>query len=326
MRGAFAVLALAAVLGLASCDKGTSKSSSSSASAQLQIAVIPKGTTHVFWKSVHAGAEHAAKDLGVKIIWKGPLQENDRAQQISIVEQFVSQGVSAICVAPLDDTALVKPIQEAGAHKIPVVIFDSAIKATPGVDYASFVATDNEKGGAMAGQELARILGGKGKVVLLRYEEGSASTMEREKGFLDVMKQNPGIQMIVDNRYGGATVDMAQNAAMNMLDQIKQADGIFCSNESLTMGMLLAMRQAGIAGKIKFVGFDSSPKLIEALKAHELEALVAQNPTKIGYEAVKNAVAAIKGQTVPLRVDTGVQLITNENLNTPEIQKLLNPE
>src|SRR5690348_15371897 len=306
MRGVWTAIALIGVFTLASCDrKGTSGSNSS----QIQIAVIPKGTTHVFWKSVQAGAERAGKELGVKIAWKGPLQENDRAEQISIVEQFASQNISAICVAPLDDTALVRPIQDATARKIPVVIFDSGLKAQVGKDFVSFVATNNEKGGELGGQELARLLGGKGKVVLLRYEEGSASTMEREKGFMDVMKQNPGITVISENRYGGATVDMAQTAAMNMLDQIKQADGIFCPNESTTFGMLLALRQAGLVGKMKFVGFDTSPKLIEALRANELQALVAQNPTRMGYESVKTAYAAIKGQPVQQHIDTGVQLI-----------------
>jgi ribose transport system substrate-binding protein len=323
MRGVVAVFALAGLLGLGSCDKATSSSSSSSSSSGIEIAVIPKGTTHVFWKSVEAGANQAGKELGVKIIWKGPLKENDRAQQISIVEQFVSDKVSGIVLAPLDDTALVKPVREAAAQKIPVVIFDSSLKAQAGKDFVSFVATDNEKGGQMGGQELTRLLGGKGKVVLLRYEEGSASTMEREKGFMDVMKQNPQIQIIVENRYAGATVDEAQTAAMNMLDQLKQADGIFCPNESSTLGMLLALRQAGLAGKTKFVGFDAAPKLIDALKANELQALIAQNPTKMGYESVKAAVAAIRKQPVEQRIDTGVQLITGENLNTPAIQQLL---
>jgi ribose transport system substrate-binding protein len=329
MRGIVIVLALVGGLSLlTSCDKGTGGSNAKSSSASTSggmpnIAVIPKGTTHVFWRSVHAGAEQAGKELGANIIWKGPLEENDRSQQIQIVEQFVSDRISAICLAPLDDTALLKPVQEAGAQKIPVVIFDSALKATPSKDYVSFVATDNEKGGRLAGEELARLLNGKGKVVLLRYAEGSASTMEREKGFLDVLGQHPDIHLIVENRYGGATVDTAQTAAMNMLDQVKEADGIFCPNESTTLGMLLAIRQAGLTNKAKFVGFDASPKLVEALKANEIQALVSQNPRKIGYEAVKAAIEALHGQTVPQRIDTGVQLITNANVNTPEIQQLL---
>src|ERR1044071_8960125 len=176
------------------------------AAEQLKIAVIPKGTTHSFWKAVEAGARKAGTELGVEIIWKGPLKEDDRAQQIAVVQQFVSSGVNAIVLAPLDDTALRSPVQAANDRKIPVVIIDSALKGQAGKDFVSFVATDNFHGGELGGEELARLLGGKGKVVLLRYAEGSASTTEREAGFLSVMKKNPGIQVILDNSYAGAPI------------------------------------------------------------------------------------------------------------------------
>jgi ribose transport system substrate-binding protein len=249
--------------------------------AKLKLAVIPKGTTHVFWKSVEAGAKSAGKDLGVEIIWKGPLKENDRAQQIQIVEQFVTEGVSGIVLAPLDDTALVRPVASAMQKKIPVVIFDSALKG------------------------------------------GSASTTEREAGFLEVIRKNEGVQVLVENRYGGATMGEAKTAAMNMLDHLKEAQGIFCPNESSTFGMLLALRQNNLAGKVRFVGFDTSPPLVEALQKGEIDALVAQNPTRMGYLGVKTCVEHIRGQKIETNVDTGVCLITRENLNEPEIKKLL---
>jgi ribose transport system substrate-binding protein len=323
------------VLGLG-CGKeegggnGSAPAASSTAPAanrgSMSIAVIPKGTTHVFWKSVEAGANKAGRELGVEILWKGPLKENDRAQQIGIVEQFTSQGVAGIVLAPLDDAALVRPVQAAAAKHIPVVIFDSALKGEVGKDFVSFVATDNRKGGELAGDQLVKLLGGKGKVVLLRYQEGSASTMEREAGFLDAVHKSADIQMLVENRYAGATAGEAKDAAMAMLDQIRAADGIFCPNESSTFGMLLALRQNNLTGKVKFVGFDTSPQLIDALGKGEIDALVAQNPTKMGYEAVKTCVAAIKGETVQPHIDTGVALITKENLNTSEIQSLLKGE
>jgi ribose transport system substrate-binding protein len=287
------------------------------------IAVIPKGTTHVFWKSIEAGARKAGAELGVNILWKGPLKENDRAQQIAIVEQFVSEGVNGIVLAPLDDNALRRPVLGAMEKKIPVVIIDSALKGEVRKDFVSYVGTNNTLGGRLAGEHLAKLLAGKGKVVLLRYMEGSASTTERETGCLEVMKQNPGIQMLVENRYGGATASEAQTNALNIIDQIREADGIFCSNESLTFGMLLALRQNNLTGKAKFVGFDTSGPLVEGLKKGEIQALVAQNPTKMGYEAVKTMVATLRGETVPENVDSGVALITPENLNTPEIQELL---
>lgn len=293
------------------------------AGKKLSIAVIPKGTTHVYWKSVEAGARAAAKELGVDMTWKGPLKEDDRAQQIQVVEQFVSEGRSGIVLAPLDDTALKRPVDAAMAKKIPVVIIDSALKGEVGTDFISYVSTDNRAGGRMAGEELARVLGGKGKVILLRYQEGSASTTEREEGFLEAIKQHPDVQVISDNRYAGATAAEAQNTAMNIIDKIRQANGIFCPNESATFGMLLALRQNNLAGKVKLVGFDTSPPLIDGIKKGEIDAVVAQHPKKMAYEAVKILVSYIHGEKVPPRVDSGAELITAQNLNTPDIQALL---
>ena len=283
------------------------------AAEPLKIAVIPKGTTHSFWKSVEAGARKAGKEHGVEIIWKGPLKEDDRAQQIAVVQQFVTSGVSAIVLAPLDDTALRSPVQAANSRKIPVVIIDSALKGEAGRDFVSLVATDNFRGGVLAGEELARLLGGKGKVVLLRYAEGSASTNERENGFLSVMKKNPGITVILDNRYAGATTSSAQDTAMNIIDRVREADGIFCPNESSTHGMILALRQTNLAGKKKFVGFDASDFLLQALNRGDVQALVAQSPERMGYLGVSAAVKQLRGEKVEPRIDTGCELVTKES-------------
>lgn len=288
-----------------------------------RIAVIPKGTTHVFWRSVEAGAQQAGKELGVEVIWKGPLKENDRAQQIQVVQQFVSQGVAGIALAPLDSKALVAPVRAAASHDIPVVIFDSALDGEVGRDYVSFVATDNREGGRLGGEKLAELLGGEGKVVLLRYMVGSASTTNREAGFLEAIAKHPKIEVIADNRYAGATAGEAKTKALNMLDEIRAADGVFCPNESSTMGMLLALQQEGLAGKIKFVGFDASPPLVAALKAGQIDALVVQNPRKMGYTAVKTLVAHLDGQPVEPRIDTGVVVVTRENMDTPAVKPLI---
>jgi ribose transport system substrate-binding protein len=290
----------------------------------IEIAVIPKGTTHVYWKSVEAGARQAAQELGVEIKWRGPLREDDRSQQMSLVQQFVGSKVSAIVLAPLDASALVGPIRSATANHIPVVVIDSGVNAEVGKDFVSLVATDNTHGGELGGEELARLLNHKGKVVLLRYAEGSRSTMDREDGFLNVIKKYPEMQVIVSNRYGGATASTAQDASMNIIDRIQEADGIFCPNESTTTGMLLALRQNGIAGKKIFVGFDAAPALLSALKKGEINALVAQNPKLMGYTGVKIAVAAVRGEKTDTRVDTGCEVVTKTNLSTPKIKALLN--
>lgn len=291
----------------------------------LTVAVIPKGTTHVFWKSVQAGAEAAAKDLGVEIIWKGPLKEDDKDQQIRVVEDFITRGVDGIALAPLDDAALRTPVMNAQSAEIPVVIFDSALKDVP---VASFVATDNRLAGKLGGQRLAQLLQGKGKVVLLRYQEGSASTNEREAGFLEAMAENPGITVVSKDQYAGATTETAQKASENLLLGFTQGDrltvdGIFTPNESSTFGMLRALQDAGLAGKVKFVGFDSSDQLLAALNQNQINALVVQNPRKMGYESVKALVSHLRGERVEPRIDTGTAVLDTKNLNTPEIQAIL---
>ena len=295
--------------------------------SNLRIAVIPKGTTHVYWKAIHAGASAAAKELGVEIIWKGPMNEDDRESQIKTVEDFITDKVSGIVLAPLDDTALRAPVTEAKDAGIPTVIIDSGLKSE---DFVSFVATDNRTGGYLGGKRLAEVLGGKGKVVMLRYQEGSASTAEREAGFMDAMKENPGIQVVSENQYAGATAATAQTASENLLAPYKQGDkltidGIFTPNESSCFGMLRMLQDAGLAGKVKFVGFDSSKTLIDGLRAGQLDGLVVQNPEKMGYLGVKTMVASLKGEKVEKRIDTGVALITKETMDSDENKKLLEP-
>ncbi len=286
---------------------------------RLRIAMIPKGTTHAFWRSVEAGAVQAAQDLDVHLIWRGPLREDDRAQQIELVEQFVNERVDGIALAPLDHKALRRPVVDARSRDIPVLIFDSPLEGEVGRDFLSLVATDNRAAGYAGGQTLAEKLGGQGKVVLLRYQEGSASTMQREAGFLDAIAEYPDIEVIVDNRYGGATAGEAQQEAERMLDRLREADGIFTVNESSTMGMLVALRGNRIEGKV-FVGFDSSTELLRGLRQGELQALISQNPQRMGYQALETMVAALRGESVEPLIDTGYVVVTPENVDTPEIR------
>jgi ribose transport system substrate-binding protein len=158
--------------------------------------------------------------------------------------------------------------------------------------------------------------------VLFRFKEGSASTGQREVGFLEAIQKFPDIQVILDNRYCGATISKAQSIALSMLDKLNEADGIFCPNEPSTLGMLLALKQNNLASSKKLVGFDASPALVEGLKRGEIQALVAQNPKKMGREAVPALVAKIKGEIVP-PIDSGAAVVTRGNLETPEIQTLL---
>jgi ribose transport system substrate-binding protein len=310
-----------ATLTLSSCSRNES-------TTVPTIAVIPKGTTHEFWKSVHAGALKAEKELGVKVIWKGPLKEDDRDAQIKVIEHFLSTRVSGIVLAPLDHMALREPVASATKAGVPVVIIDSGLESK---DYVSFVATDNYRGGQLAGEHMTKLLGGKGRLVMLRYQEGSASTMERENGFLSAFKDTPGFQIVSANQYGGATAETAYQASERLLLTLKtaegmNADGIFCPNESTTFGMLRALQNNGLAGKVAFVGFDGSKPLVDGVRKGEINALVLQNPTRMGYLGVKTIVQQLRGQPVEKRIDTGVALVTRETLDTPETRELLGPE
>jgi len=303
-----------------------SKQGSQEAEASLRIAVIPKGTTHEFWKSIHAGAIKAQREFdNVEVVWRGPEREDDRMQQIALVDNFVSSGIDAIVLAPLDDKALLGPTKLATAKGIPVVVIDSGLTGKVGVDFAAYVATDNQRGGELAGEHMAQLLGGKGRVLLLRYQEGSASTDLREKGFVEALSKSPGIELIDLKRYAGATRDSAQKESENLLEADSSYDGIFCPNESSTFGMLLALRARGLAGKVKFVGFDASPGLIAALREKEIAGLVVQNPMKMGYLGTQVAVAALRSESFESEVDTGVSLVTLENLSNPEITELIEP-
>jgi len=302
---------------------------------KYRIAVIPKGTTHVFWKSIHAGAVKAEQELkeagiDVEVIWKGPLKEDDRESQIRVMEGFVTRGVSGIVLAPLDDVALRMSVKDAVNNGIPVVIIDSGLKSE---DYVSFVATDNKIGGRKGGERLAEILDGKGKVIMLRYQEGSASTMNREQGFLDVLKEKyPEIEVVSSNQYGGATTESAYIASENLLAPLRKPDGgltidgIFCPNESTAFAMLRALEDSGLAGKVMYVGFDSSDRLVLSLRKGYIKGLVLQDPINMGYLGVKTIVAHLRGEQVEKRIDTGSVVATPENMDEPKMKNLLEPD
>jgi ribose transport system substrate-binding protein len=340
---------LLALVAVAGCNGGGDSSSSTGATATtgaaaggttgatagtdkskpLTIAVIPKGSTHEYWKSVKEGAFTAAKELGnVTIDWQAPQQEDDREAQVSIVETCINKADNGIVLAPLDNKALAKPVHAATEAKIPVDVIDSGLD---GSDYISFIATDNYKGGQMDADELAKLLNNKGSVVMLRYEVGSASTDAREKGFMDEIAKTPGIKVVSSNQHGGATIETAQKASEDLLATHNKGgsldiDGIYCPNESTTFGMLRTLEGMKVAGKVKFVGFDASDALIKALQAGEINALVIQNPRKMGYLGVKTVVSYIRGdKNVDKKVDTGATLITKENMTQPDIQKLIAP-
>jgi ribose transport system substrate-binding protein len=295
----------------------------------MNIAVIPKATSHEFWKSIHAGAVMAQRELNAKgakveIIWQGPLREDNRDQQIQVVENFISRRVQGIVLAPTDAKALVSPVNTAARAKVPVVIIDSGLKSDK---YVSFVATDNHRGGVLAGEEMARLLGGKGNVILLRYQTGSASTEEREAGFLEAIKKVPGLKILSSDQHGGATRELCYQAAQNILNRHgKDVNGIFGPCEPVANGIIMALRNAGKAGgAVKVVGFDAGGQTVEALKKGDVQAVIVQNPMRMGYLGVMTMHEHLTGQKVEKRIDTGVYVVTPANMDTPEMKDLLYP-
>jgi ribose transport system substrate-binding protein len=289
--------------------------------SQKTIAVIPKGVSHSFWLTVKAGADAAGKDLNVKVIWKGAGQETDYSGQINIVEDMINQRVDGIVLAPSHGDSLVPMVERAQAAGIPVTIFDSGISTEK---YLSYVSTDNRQGGAVAAKRMGEKLGGKGKVAILGVKKGSVSTDEREEGFREtIQKEFPGITLVPIIFYGEANAAKSLQAAEDLLTSHSDLTGLFASNESSTVGAVRAIQQRNLAGKVTLVGFDATADLVRNVREGAIDSLVLQNPFKMGYEGVKTIVDKIGGKAPERRIDTGVALLTKDNVDTPDIQKLI---
>jgi ribose transport system substrate-binding protein len=324
-------IALLALL-VAGCGPSASSSSTPepgskttvASTKKLRIGFIPKGSLHEFWKAMQAGAEDAAAKNNVELLWKAPVKEDDRAEQIKVLENFTNEKLDGIVLAPLDKDALVPPAKEAVAAGIPLLIVDSAIT---GMEPVSFIATDNFGAGKTSAAEMAKALGGKGKVIVLRYQEGSASTMEREAGFLEGAKA-AGLEVVSSEQYGGATRESAQATAENLIQRFKtgeklSVDGIFTPNESTTFGMMRALDGAGLLGSVKLVGFDSSKDLLDAVRSGKITGLLLQDPFKMGSLSVTKMVAHIKGEKVETKIDSGAVFVTKENIDSEAVKSVL---
>jgi ribose transport system substrate-binding protein len=290
-------------------------------SARKTIGVVPMGRSHVFWQSVYAGALDAAGPLGVEISWNGPANESEFNAQIQIVDSMITRRVDAICLAPIDRDALSSVVDRAAAAKIPVVIFDSPVTTQA---FTAQVATDNYAAGGLAAERMGEVLGGKGGVVIVAVQVGSASTMAREKGFEEtIAKKFPAIQ-ILDKRYGNADYAQSMKVAENMLTAHASLAGVFASNESSTAGAVQAMKAR--SSKAKLVGFDASEALLSDLQAGAIDSLVTQHPFQMGQEAVRTAVKAIAGQPVERIQNITPLVVSAANLKDPAVQARIRPD
>jgi len=294
----------------------------------ITIAVIPKSMGEDFWGTVEQGARTAAADLGVRIEWQGPVTEMEIAAQNSILENMVSRGVQGVAIAPLDRKASRKPVENTVQAGVPVVVFDSELDSDA---YVSFVATNNEQGGRLGAEHLAKLLGGKGRVMCMRFVQGTGSTEARAKGFLEAA-QAAGLTVVAHPHAEDATVAGCKKTAMNTLEGlVKQGrlelDGIFACNDRSSLGVLEALEdlaKSGVQIQVRFVGFDFTPRLVEGVMKDQIDALVVQNPYKMGYMAVEVLVKHLRGEKVEKFYDTGVQVVTKQRLQEePEIRKLV---
>jgi ribose transport system substrate-binding protein len=290
---------------------------------QKRIAVIPKAVSHLFWVSVHTGCVAAAKEYNLELLWNGPASETDYSRQIQIVDSMVAQRVDGIAIAASERRALIGAVDRAVAAGIPVTVFDSGLDSE---NYMSFVATDNVEAGRLAARALGGLLSGKGEVAILLHAPGSVSTMDREDGFREVMqKEFPGIKIAAE-QFGMSDKARSRAAAENMLAAHPGLDGFFASTEPSAAGVSLALKARDLAGKVRFVGFDSSDPMIEDLRSGVLDATVIQDPFRMGFETVKTLADKIAGKTPPKRVALQGYVVTKANLDSPEVQHMLHPE
>jgi ribose transport system substrate-binding protein len=286
------------------------------------IGVVPKGASHLFWQTIHAGTLKAGAEFDLDVSWQAPQLEIDTSRQIAIVENLISRQVDGILLAPVDEESLVSPVERAAEQGIPVAIFDSSINTDKIV---SFVATDNFEAGVIAGRRMGEILGGRGKVGIIGFMPGSASTVKRENGFLEALKSFPDIEM-VGLRYNMSDRAKAMAESENLMTAHPDLAGLFADNESSTDGTVRAVKQRGAADQVKIVGFDSSDELIDELKAGTMDSIVVQDPFRMGYECMKAMADHLAGREPLAQLDSGSYLVTRENVDDPEIQNIVFPD
>ncbi|HOK66600.1 MAG TPA: substrate-binding domain-containing protein [Anaerohalosphaeraceae bacterium] len=283
------------------------------ASISKTIAVIPKGTASMWWEVVRQGAAKAAQERGYLISWTGPEQESDREKQIQAVEDAIVKNVVGIVLGPNDAKALARPVQKIKAAGIPCVIIDSAVEADP-ADYVSFVATDNYLGGVKAARRLAQACGGRGKVILTKFIQNSASTDARAQGFRETLAREFPQMQIAAEQYTLGTVEDSRQKTVDMLMRNADVVGLFAVNQPTTVGAYKALQNQNLLGKVKMVGFDSDPVVLEGIEKGGVDALVVQNPFAIGYEGVRILIEALEGKTVPKQVPIESMIVERENL------------
>ncbi|WP_273836303.1 ABC transporter substrate-binding protein [Guptibacillus sedimenti] len=322
LMGLSSIVFLAVMLVLGGCSSTESGGSESGKSDKpLNVALVVKSIDSEYWLTVKAGAEKAAEELGVDLSFKGAPTETDISGQINIVENAVNQHMDGIVLAASDTKALVAPTERAIAADIPVVTIDSGIDSDKP---QSYIATDNEKAAQEAAKTLADMVGEEGEVAMVSFVPGAATAVMRETGFKDGIEEFPDME-IVTTQYSQSDKAKALAVTGDIMTANPDVTGIFATNNKSALGAAQALKQKGLQDKVDLVAFDADPDEISALKEGTIDALVVQNPYMMGYDGVKNVVKAINGEEIDKKVDTGVTVVTRDNLDDDEVQKLLYP-
>lgn len=318
------LLAVAATLLVSACSVQNDEP------APLKIAFLPKMKSNEFWDVLHAGVQNGVQNLrnngvAIEVIWDGPDNEEALDDQIRMLYRFANQQVNAIVLSPQDRIQMIEPVQEVQRQGIPIITFDSTLNMS---DIACHVGTDNYQAGVDAADYLGKLLHGRGRILMQRYMNGSASSMEREAGFANRIRENwPNLEILPWNTYSGAIRSSALQVCREGLQQHgQQADAIFVSTQFVGNEMLRACSEFRFAKEIPLVIFDTNPMLVNALSDGRVQALVVQSELRMGEDAVLYAYKRIRGESIPEQVNTPIHIIDRSNMNDPELAKILQPQ
>ncbi len=314
------------VLGVLCAALFSSALSVPSFAQDVTIPIIVKDTTSFYWQIVLAGARAAGQELGVNVPELGAQAETDINGQISILENAVAGSPAAIVIAPTERSALGAPITEA-AQSVPIIGIDSSAESDA---FSSFLTTDNVQGGRIAADGLAAAIEAatgkiEGEVALITNTPNAGSLEERRQGFMQQLAEKyPGLTLVAD-RYADGQAATGLNITTDLLTAHPNLVGIFASNLIQAQGAGQAIAENNAKDRVSLVGFDSDDKLVGFLRDGTIDALVVQDPYRMGYDGIKTALAVSRGETVEEFVDTGANLITSANMDDERSQALLNP-
>ena len=314
----FAALALSTLVGVGAAQ----------AEKKFTIALVPGLTTDAFYITMRKGAEAAAKAVGADLVFQGAPDFNP-VTQTPVLDAVIARHPDAILVAPTDKTQMVQPLKKAADAGIPVITVDTFIGTgnyQTGAGNADFplayIASDNVLGGKMAARALAKAIGDKGKVYVSNIKPGISTTDQREEGFVAEMKSHPGIQ-ILQTQFNDDDANKAASQLQSVYARNSDLAGVFGANLFSALGAANGVKQGGLTGKVKVVGFDAPTSVVGDIKSGLIDAVIAQHPAEIGYYGVISAYAHLTGQSIPVLIGTGFTEMDKSNIDQPDVAKFV---